>query len=46
MQTITLEEWLDRKLKEYESDLEFQREKLLYILGERIAAFDSTGTTE
>ena len=34
---MPLEEWFNSKLKEYENDLGFQRERLLYLLGERIA---------
>jgi hypothetical protein len=34
---MTLDEWFAAKLREFENDLEFQREKLLYLLGERIA---------
>ena len=34
---MNLEEWLDSKVKEYENDLDFQRERLLYLLGERLA---------
>ena len=34
---VTLEEWLEAKTKEYENDIGYQREKLLYLLGERVA---------
>ena len=34
---MKLDEWFAAKLRQYENDLEFQREKLLYLLGERIA---------
>ena len=34
---MKLDEWFTSKLRELENDLEFQRERLLYLLGERIA---------
>ena len=34
---MKLDEWFAAKLQQYENDLEFQRERLLYLLGERIA---------
>ena len=34
---MKLDEWFSAKLRQYENDLEFQRERLLYLLGERIA---------
>ena len=34
---MKLDEWFAAKLQQYENDLEFHRERLLYLLGERIA---------
>ena len=34
---MKLDEWFAAKFQQYENDLEFQRERLLYLLGERIA---------
>ena len=34
---MKLDEWFTSKLQQYENDLEFQRERLLYLLEERIA---------
>jgi hypothetical protein len=44
--SMTLDEWFAAKLREFENDLEFQREKLLYLLGERVAVLGGIERSE